>query len=240
MNPPDEKIENVAPDEKIENVELTEQIEKSEFSERIENMALTERRARKPFTQSTEKVPKPEHLRSARTCACEPYQKAYVRTCAHVTEAHPFVHSAPCAAAPVRTPPVARDRWRDVGRGRHQEVCRWAQSSFAARPPRSQMRRASHHGAPGGSRGPSFTRKTCDRRAPEDFPGLSVQYSYWAHQACHSSRKARAPRRSRRNRLAGTPPGSRRSSSSSSSSHSVLSGTRCGSGGAPDHQYPKE
>ena len=132
MNPPDEKMENVAPDEKIENVELTEQIEKSEFSERIENMALTERRARKPFTQSTEKVPKPEHLRPARTCACEPYQKAYVRTCAHVTEAHPFVHSAPCAAAPVRTPPVARDRWRDVGRGRHQEMCRWAQSSFAA------------------------------------------------------------------------------------------------------------
>ena len=156
MNPPDEKIENVAPDEKSENVELTEQIEKSEFSERIENMALTERRARKPFTQSTEKVPKPEHLRSARTCACEPYQKAYVRTCAHVTEAHPFVHSAPCAAAPVRTPPVARDRWRDVGRGRHQEVCRWAQRSFAARPPRSTRwaGRASHHGAPGGSRGP--------------------------------------------------------------------------------------
>ena len=123
MNPPDEKIENVAPDEKMENVELTEQIEKSEFSERIENMALTERRARKPFTQSTEKVPKPEHLRPARTCACEPYQKAYVRTCAHVTEAHPFVHPAPCAAAPVRTPPVARDRWRDVGRGRHRGVC---------------------------------------------------------------------------------------------------------------------
>ena len=148
MNPPDEKIENVAPDEKIENVELTEQIEKSEFSERIENMALTERRARKPFTQSTEKVPKPEHLRSARTCACEPYQKAYVRTCAHVTEAHPFVHSAPCAAAPVRTPPVARDRWRDVGRGRHQE-CAGAKSSL--RPAGTPAQR--QHGAPGGSRG---------------------------------------------------------------------------------------
>jgi len=77
MNPPDEKIENVAPDEKIENVELTEQIEKSEFTERIENMALRERRARKPFVQSTEKLPQPAHLRPARTCACEPYQKAY-------------------------------------------------------------------------------------------------------------------------------------------------------------------
>ena len=152
MKPPDEKIENVAPDEKSENVELTEQIEKSEFSERIENMALTERRARKPFTQSTEKVPKPEHLRPARTCACEPYQKAYVRTCAHVTEAHPFVHSAPCAAAPVRAPSVARDRWRDVGRGRHQEVCRWASSLPPGRrsPDPRSMGRASHHGAPGG------------------------------------------------------------------------------------------
>ena len=139
MNPPDEKIENVAPDEKMENVELTEQIEKSEFSERIENMALTERRARKPFTQSTEKVPKPEHLRPARTCACEPYQKAYVRTCAHVTEAHPFVHSAPCAAAPVRTPPVARDRWRDVGRGRHQEVS----GGVLLQPSRPSVRRVS-------------------------------------------------------------------------------------------------
>ena len=146
MNPPDEKIENVAPDEKMENVELTEQIEKSEFSERIENMALTERRARKPFTQSTEKVPKPEHLRPARTCACEPYQKAYVRTCAHVTEAHPFVHPAPCAAAPVRTPPVARDRWRDVGRGRHQRgvpsVQQRADASTALQgEPRSESKR---------------------------------------------------------------------------------------------------
>ena len=141
MNPPDEKIENVAPDEKSENVELTEQIEKSEFSERIENMALTERRARKPFTQSTEKVPKPEHLRSARTCACEPYQKAYVRTCAHVTEAHPFVHSAPCAAAPVRTPPVARDRWRDVGGGRHQRgVCSRCSAPTPARRSRGKPR----------------------------------------------------------------------------------------------------
>ena len=137
MNPPDEKIENVAPDEKMENVELTEQIEKSEFSERIENMALTERRARKPFTQSTEKVPKPEHLRPARTCACEPYQKAYVRTCAHVTEAHPFVHSAPCAAAPVRTPPVARDRWR-ARRGGHLG---WRRGAARRR----------QHGAPAGA-----------------------------------------------------------------------------------------
>ena len=67
----------------------------------------------------------------------------------------------------------------------------------------------------------------------------SVRTLLGASGTCHSSRKARAPRRSRRNRLAGTPPGSRRSSSSSSS-HSVLSGIRCGSGGAPDHQYPKE
>ena len=168
-------------------------------------MALTERRARKPFTQSTEKVPKPEHLRPARTCACEPYQKAYVRTCAHVTEAHPFVHSAPCAAAPVRTPPVARDRWRDVGRGRHQEVCRWAQRSFAARPPRSTRwaGRASHHGAPGGSRGLRCY-YTCDRRFPgakcavfpaRIFPGAkcTVFVLYWAHQGRVTRHGRRAP-----------------------------------------------
>ena len=75
MNPPDEKIENVAPDEKIKNVELTEQIEKIEFTERIENMALTERRARKPFMQSTEKVPKPAHLRPARTVHASPTKR---------------------------------------------------------------------------------------------------------------------------------------------------------------------
>ena len=162
MNPPDEKIENVAPDEKIENVELTEQIEKIEFTERIENMALRERRARKPFVQSTEKLPEPAHLRPARTCACEPYQKAYVRTCAHVTEAHPFVHSAPCAAAPVRTPPVARDRWRDVGRGRHQEVCRWSEEFFC-RPAATiaQTAPARQHGAPGGK--PRTSRKHATR-----------------------------------------------------------------------------
>ena len=148
-------------------------------------MALTERRARKPFTQSTEKVPKPEHLRSARTCACEPYQKAYVRTCAHVTEAHPFVHSAPCAAAPVRTPPVARDRWRDVGRGRHQEVCRWSEEFFC-RPAATIAQRApaSSWRPPGDG-----NERPCWRASTEGTKERTISSAKQSHRATNYSKK---------------------------------------------------
>ena len=97
------------------------------------------------------------------------------RSCAHVTEAHPFVHSAPCAAAPVRTPPVARDRWRDVGRGRHQE-CAGAKSSLPSSRHASTAPARRSRGKP---RTSLDAQPSMRRWAPEYFPGRSVQCSYF-------------------------------------------------------------